>query len=78
MTGQYFQESNGGIARVTFRVRCESLGYGEAVILYPDDESSRVSANSKLILKLSLKWSEMQACTAPPLKAFNAFNQFSP
>lgn len=32
-----------GIARVTFRVRCESLGYGEAVFLYPDDKSSPVS-----------------------------------
>jgi len=30
-----------GIARVTFRVRCESLGYGEAVFLYPDDKSSQ-------------------------------------
>jgi hypothetical protein len=43
MTGKYFEESGGGIARVTFRVRCESLGYGEAVLLYPDDESTRVS-----------------------------------
>jgi hypothetical protein len=33
-----------GIARVTFRVRCESLGYGEAVFLYPDDKSSPVSS----------------------------------
>ncbi len=32
-----------GIARVTFRVRCESLGYGEAVFLYPDDKSLQVS-----------------------------------
>ncbi len=41
-----------GIARVTFRVRCESLGYGEAVFLYPDDNSSPVSFSLSTILVL--------------------------
>ena len=31
-----------GIARVTFRVRCDSLGYGESVYLVKGDDS-RVS-----------------------------------
>jgi hypothetical protein len=41
MTGS--NTEGGGIAKVTFRVRCETLGYGEAIFLYPDDESIRVS-----------------------------------
>lgn len=41
MTGS--NAEGGGIAKVTFRVRCETLGYGEAIFLYPDDESIRVS-----------------------------------
>lgn len=46
MTGKDLGKSEqGGIARVTFRVRCEKLGYGESVFLYPDDESSRVSSS---------------------------------
>jgi hypothetical protein len=32
-----------GIARVTFRVRCDSLGHGECVYLTREDDSSRVS-----------------------------------
>lgn len=32
-----------GIARVTFRVRCDSLGHGESVYLAREDDSSRVS-----------------------------------
>lgn len=39
---------DGGIAKVTFRVRCEKLGYGEAVFLYPSDETIRVSECSYL------------------------------
>lgn len=39
MTGS--NTEGGGIAKVTFRVRCETLGYGEAIFLYPDDESIR-------------------------------------
>jgi len=32
------RESNSrGTARVTFRVRCETLGHGEGIFLYPDD-----------------------------------------
>mmetsp|Transcript_27863 Transcript_27863/g.31931 ORF Transcript_27863/g.31931 Transcript_27863/m.31931 type:complete len:1287 (+) Transcript_27863:196-4056(+) len=31
----------GGIARVTFRVRCETLGYGEGVYLHPDGHSGQ-------------------------------------
>jgi len=29
-----------GIARITFRVRCETLGHGETVFLYADDEKN--------------------------------------
>ena len=37
-------KSNGnGIARVTFRVRCETLGYGENVLLHQDGSSGQVS-----------------------------------
>ena len=43
-TGQKEIDDSTGIARVTFRVRCEFLGHGEAVFLYPDDKSSRVSS----------------------------------
>ena len=32
-----------GVARVTFRVRCETLGYGESVFLYPEATNRRVS-----------------------------------
>lgn len=35
------KESNSkGVARVMFRVRCETLGHGEAVFLYPDELAS--------------------------------------
>ncbi len=34
--------SNGGIARVTFRVRCETLGHGECVFLHPDSNTAQV------------------------------------
>uniref|UniRef100_A0A7S3Q2V3 CBM20 domain-containing protein n=1 Tax=Chaetoceros debilis TaxID=122233 RepID=A0A7S3Q2V3_9STRA len=41
MTAQNIVDDSPGIARVTFRVRCESLGYGEAVFLHPNNKSSR-------------------------------------
>jgi hypothetical protein len=41
-----------GIARVTFRVRCDSLGHGESVYLAREDDSSRVSNMSHAIISL--------------------------
>ena len=40
-----------GVARVTFRVRCETLGYGESVFLYPEATNRRVSDWSHCIVK---------------------------
>ena len=34
-----------GIAKVTFRVRCDSLGFGESVYLAREDDASRVSCS---------------------------------
>lgn len=39
-----------GIAKVTFRVRCESLGYGETVFMYHGDNSSKVSSTALAFL----------------------------
>jgi hypothetical protein len=53
-----------GIARVTFRVRCDSLGHGECVYLTREDDSSRVSFcllslvySALLLLLISLSFS---------------------
>lgn len=50
MTAIDLSTGGGGIARVTFRVRCESLGYGEAVFMYPNDLSSKVSKHLLFML----------------------------
>jgi len=34
--------NSNGIARVTFRVRCETLGYGENVFLHYDGSAGQV------------------------------------
>ena len=34
--------NSNGIARVTFRVRCETLGYGENVFLHYDESPGQV------------------------------------
>jgi hypothetical protein len=52
MTGS--NTEGGGIAKVTFRVRCETLGHGEAIFLYPDDETIRVSTKFAFALNESL------------------------
>lgn len=43
-------EGSAGLAQVTFRVRCETLGHGESVFLAQADNlyGSRVSAESEL------------------------------
>lgn len=41
MTAQNLRDESAGIASVTFRVRCESLGYGESVFLQPEGNASR-------------------------------------
>ena len=40
-----------GIARVTFRVRCETLGHGECVYLHQDGSNGQVS-----YMALQNKW----------------------
>jgi hypothetical protein len=81
MTGKYFEESGGGIARVTFRVRCESLGYGEAVLLYPDDESTRVSIEIETEIETKCRCRCRCGCTQSinqsiddSMKQINPFN----
>ena len=45
--------SNGGMARVQFRVRCESLGHGEAVYLVPQDGPNGNGAVAAPLLPLA-------------------------
>ncbi len=43
--------SSGGIARVTFRVRCETLGHGECVYLHQDGCTGQVSLHTQTSLQ---------------------------
>jgi hypothetical protein len=52
MSGQALDSEAGLVANVSFRVRCERLGYGEEVFLVPDDAQGmqKVSARESFLL----------------------------
>ena len=42
-TAQIKDDDDSGVARLNFRVRCETIGYGESIFLYREDSKARVS-----------------------------------
>ncbi len=47
-TAQIKDDDDSGVARLNFRVRCETIGYGESIFLYREDSKARVSFFSLL------------------------------
>ena len=45
-----------GIAKVTFRCRCETLGHGEAIFLYPKEGNQKGGRVSTLVFAQACKY----------------------